>query len=520
MPGARPKPAGRRQRALVLGAGVLLVSAGCYLARPLAFLGSHLVTPAFAEDGGGDGSSGSGGGGGGGSGGDGSGGDGGEGGSGHDGNGGRGSSSGDDGGGDDGGGGSNSGKGSGANGASTSGSDDGSATSGAPAGTSVTGGTAGGSQAGRSEGRDFAAGEVVVVGDRLTVLARTQSLGFRLIDDRPLDALGLSVLRLRTPDNVDAEAGLALLHRAMPQIVADVNSLYEPYKAQAAEVVSLPAPDYARRLIGWSGGSGCGAGLRIGMVDSAIDGDLPALAGKKLHQMSFVSEGAPPAGSDHGTAIASLLLGRPDPGHRDGGGLLPAADLYAAAIFERHGDRVEASAVGIVTALDWMVAQHVPVVNVSLSGDDNALMTLAVSRASERGTIIVAAAGNGGPDAPPAYPAALGDVIAITAVDQSEAVLPQANRGDYIAFAAPGVRIWTPDENGLGEYRTGTSFAAPFAAAAIAAERLAGAPGNADELRRRLAARAIDLGAPGKDPVFGYGLIQASGTCGVSASAQ
>jgi hypothetical protein len=458
----------------------------------------HLITAAHAEDGsgghtgdgGGDSGSGSGSGGSG-SGRDGSGGD-----------DGGGSNSGSGDGGDDGG---NSGKGSSGSGNSTS--SDGSTIAGDPA-------------VGKGGRADFAAGEVVVLGDRPEVLQKAEDLGFRLIDNRPLTALGISLLRLKTPGNVDSQAGLALLRQAVPQLVADVNSLYEPYKAQAAEVVSLPAPDYARRLIGWSGGAGCGAGLRIGMVDSAVDAKVPALAGQKLHQQSFLADGAVPAGADHGTAIATLFLGRPDPAHLDGSGLLPAADLYAAAIFERHGARVEASAFAIAAALDWMVAQHVPVVNVSLSGEDNALMALAVSRASERGTVLVAAAGNAGPQAPPAYPAALPSVIAVTAVDKDEAIMPQANRGDYIAFAAPGVRIWTPGGDGLGVYRTGTSFAAPFVAAAVAAERMAGVPADADALRRRLAARSIDLGAPGEDPVFGYGLIQATGSCGASASTQ
>lgn len=484
-----------------------LIVASLTAAGPGAAVLRHLIAAAHAEDGGsghgGDGGGGDGGGGdSGGGGGDG-------GGSGSDGSGSDGGSGGDDGG-------SDSGKGS--SGTSSSGSGDSTSSS----GTSTTGGgtTAGGSGAGDGGRGDFAAGEVVVVGDRPEMLQKAEDLGFRLIDDRPLNALGISLLRLKTPGNVDSQAGLALLRQAVPQLVADVNSLYEPYTAQAAEVVSLPAPDYARRLIGWSGGAGCGAGLRIGMVDSAVDANLPALAGQRLHQQSFLADGAVPAGADHGTAIATLFLGRPDPAHLDGSGLLPAADLYAAAIFERHGERVEASAFAIAGALDWMVAQHVPVVNVSLSGADNALMALAVSRASERGTVLVAAAGNAGPTAPPAYPAAFPSVIAVTAVDKDEAIMPQANRGDYIAFAAPGVRIWTPGADGFGVYRSGTSFAAPYAAAAVAAERMAGAPADADALRQRLAARSIDLGAPGKDPVFGYGLIQATGSCGASASAQ
>ena len=488
----------RRSIARPLAFAILLLAGLGFLGRPLADFGRHIVAPAFAEDGGsGDGGDSGGGDGGGSSG------------------GGDGSGSGGDGSSGSGGSGDDGGDNSGSSGSSSNSGGTGSTTTGpaATAGTTADGTGTGGRR------HDFAAGEVVVVGDGPKILDKAEDLGFRLIDDRPLAALGLSVLRLRTPPNVGPEQGLSLLHQALPQLVADVNTLYEPYKTQSAQVVSLPAPDYARHLIGWSGGANCGTGFRIGMVDTGIDADLPALAGQKLHQQSFVAGDASPAATEHGTSIAALLIGRSDPGHIDGGGLLPAADLYAASIFERHGERTEASAFAIAAALDWMVAQHVPVVNISLSGDNNALMALAVARATERGTLLVAAAGNAGPTAPPAYPAALEDVIAVTAVDQNEAILPEANHGNYIAFAAPGVRVWTPAADGLGEYQTGTSFAAPFAAAAIAAERMAGSRLDVSALRARLAAHALDLGPPGKDPIFGYGLIRATTSCEASASA-
>src|SRR5262249_39635293 len=146
----------------------------------------------------------------------------------------------------------------------------------------------------------------------------------------------------------------------------------------------------------------------------------------------------------HGTAIAAILVGAPAPGHPTAGGLLPDADLYAAAVFERQGSQSKADAFVLAAALDWMVRNRVSMVNVSLAGDNNGLMALAVHRANQRGTVLVAAAGNAGPNAPPAYPGALPEVIAVTAVDQTGAVFPGANRGDYIAFAAPGVRIWVP----------------------------------------------------------------------------
>jgi subtilisin family serine protease len=360
----------------------------------------------------------------------------------------------------------------------------------------------------------------MVLGGRPETLARVQRLGFRLIETRPFAALGLSVLKLSTPTGLDGRLGVALLRARYPDLTVDVNSLYGSYETEAAQIVSLPAPDYARRMIHWSGGEGCGTGLRIGMIDSALAAGLPAFAGRKLHQRSFLKPGHTAADPAHGTAIAALLVGAPDPAHPTGGGLLPDADLYAAAVFERQGGRSEADAFAIASALDWMVRNRVSVVNVSLAGDNNALMALAVQRASARGTVLVAAAGNAGPNAPPAYPGALPDVIAVTAVDQTGAVFPEANRGDYIAFAAPGVRIWVPSPDGQGHYQTGTSFAAPFALGTAALEVMRGAPPNAEALRRRLAAKAHALGTGGKNPVFGYGLVQAGASCGVVALAE
>ena len=359
-----------------------------------------------------------------------------------------------------------------------------------------------------------------MLGDRPDTLARVQHLGFRLIEARPLAALGLSVLKLSTPTGLDARQAVALLHARYPELTADVNSLYGSYETEAAQVVSLPARDYARHMIRWPGGEGCGAGLRIGMIDSALAAGLPTFAGRKLHERSFLEPGHLAGDPAHGTAIAALLVGAADPAHPTAGGLLPDAALYVADVFERQGGESQASALAIAAALDWMVQNRVAIVNVSLAGNNNALMALAVHRASARGTILVAAAGNAGPNAPPAYPGALPDVIAVTAVDQDGAIFPGANRGDYIAFAAPGVRIWVPGPDGKGRYETGTSLAAPFALGPAALEIMQGAAPNADSLRRRLAAKARVLGTGGKSPEFGYGLVQAGASCGVATLAE
>jgi subtilisin family serine protease len=88
-----------------------------------------------------------------------------------------------------------------------------------------------------------------------------------------------------------------------------------------------------------------------------------------------------------------------------------------------------------------------------------------------------------------------------------------ANRGTYVTVAAPGVRIWTPGADGEGRFNNGTSFATPYVTA-ISAQLLARQPRTPPrKLTELLAASARDLGAPGKDPVFGWGLVQSQGRC-------
>jgi len=82
-----------------------------------------------------------------------------------------------------------------------------------------------------------------------------------------------------------------------------------------------------------------------------------------------------------------------------------------------------------------------------------------------------------------------------------------------VDFAAPGVRVWTPGPTATGSYHTGTSFAAPFVTAAVAARLAEGAKPEADGIAEGLAATAVDLGAPGRDPIFGRGLIQIANPC-------
>jgi subtilisin family serine protease len=163
----------------------------------------------------------------------------------------------------------------------------------------------------------------------------------------------------------------------------------------------------------------------------------------------------------------------------------------------------------LATGLDWVAAQKPAVINMSIAGPDGAVLRAAVERLFAAGIALVAAAGNQGPEAPPAYPAAYPHVLAVTAIDRELKPYAQANRGTYVALAAPGVAIWTSDPKGAGVFRDGTSFAAPFATAVLAQARAAAPQRALPEVLKDVESRARDLGAPGDDPVFGWGLVQA-----------
>ncbi|MEH6516442.1 MAG: S8 family serine peptidase [Halioglobus sp.] len=244
-----------------------------------------------------------------------------------------------------------------------------------------------------------------------------------------------------------------------------------------------------------------GLALRIGMIDSGVDTNHPALKKSSIESKTFVSNGAK-LPDYHGTAIASIIVAS----DTDYQGLAPSAELYAAAVFEDDRERGEiASTVSLVRALDWLMSSGVDVVNISLAGPPNRLLEAALNRASEQGLMIIAAAGNGGPVAKPMYPAAYDAVVAVTAVDAGGQVYRLANRGAYLDLAAPGVSVLHAKAGGGYSASSGTSFAVPFASTAAA--RLRRLDPGADVLQL-LQQSAQDLGAPGKDEIYGYGLLR------------
>jgi subtilisin family serine protease len=142
----------------------------------------------------------------------------------------------------------------------------------------------------------------------------------------------------------------------------------------------------------------------------------------------------------------------------------------------------------------------------SFVGPRNDLLELGCMAARNRGMVLVAAAGNNGPKAPYGYPAAYDGVIAVTATDEKDALMPKANRGPYVFISAPGVEVLAPVGGGT-DVVTGTSFAAAIVTGAIANLLHAAPDHDAGWIEEALAETASDLGDKGRDSDFGFGLM-------------
>ena len=345
-----------------------------------------------------------------------------------------------------------------------------------------------------SPSKDFDETEVLVVGAPSDFALKAAQKGFSVKEQTTLAGIGLTISRVSVPAGKSVKSTSRSLRQSFSGLRTAPNHFFN--------VAAGPLRTHARAAMRWKPAAAtCGKGTRIGLIDTGIDIKHPAFRPGAVSTKSFTRRGKKPVLGDHGTSVAAMLIGS-----RKWGGILPGAKIYAANIFERTSDgRVIANTANLVRAIDWLVQNRVQVVNVSVAGADNPIVKAAVQRAKKKGLVLVAAAGNWGPRSHDAYPAAYKDVLAVTAVQTNLKAYPEANRGDYIDFAAPGVRIWSAVPGG-GRFRTGTSFATPFITAVAAAQMRTGRAKNAASLRKILSRNVKDLGKKGKDDTFGWGL--------------
>ncbi|WP_373487514.1 S8 family serine peptidase [Blastomonas sp.] len=318
--------------------------------------------------------------------------------------------------------------------------------------------------------------------------AKAEAAGYRVLDEEVIEGLDLSFTRFALPQGESLRAAQKKLANLLPDADISADNLY--FASGLAPPLATSTPSIV------SAQSAASANARLGLIDSGV-GKLTG-HNARVVQKGF-ARGAPRAGG-HGTAVASLALSVSGPG----------SSLYAADVY--GDDPAGGTASSIARALGWLISQQTSVINISLVGPNNALVRAAIARAQAKGALIVAAVGNDGPAAAPAYPAAQSGVLAVTGVDQAGRVLPEAGRGKHVAFAAPGRNLALSVKSGKKVNVRGTSFAAPLVAGRLAQLYPVAAPSRSASAVHSLIAEARDLGKKGRDPVFGHGLVCAD--CG------
>ncbi len=241
-----------------------------------------------------------------------------------------------------------------------------------------------------------------------------------------------------------------------------------------------------------------GMNVTIAVIDSGVDAGHPELANSVAD--SFDALGSKEGPHVHGTGIAGAIVA-----HGRLMGSAPEARLLAIRAFGAGSKGAESTSYVILRGLNYAAGHGAQIINMSFAGPRDPLLERGIAATAARGILMVAAAGNAGAKSPPLYPAANPNVIAVSGTDAQEKLFAASNRGNHIAIAAPGADIFLPAPDDKYQITSGTSFSAAYISgvAALVMERNPAL--KPTDVRAILMKTARDLGAPGRDDLFGAG---------------
>jgi len=256
-----------------------------------------------------------------------------------------------------------------------------------------------------------------------------------------------------------------------------------------------------------------GQGVKVAVIDSGIfphpeltiAGGVSTIGDSPNFSTDFSDR------NGHGTHVAGIIAA--NSGNGVVAGTAPGASLYAVKALGADG---KGTLQDVLEGIDWAIGQKVDIINMSLgSSQDSQALHDMVDKAYNNGIVVVASAGNSGTDTNANtdtvnYPAKYSSVISVAAVDRSLQRAYFSSTGPKVDFAAPGVGIYSTYPSDLGgEYASmnGTSQAAPHIAGILAVLKEQNPSATPDVLRNKLKNYTIDLGAQGRDSLYGDGFV-------------
>lgn len=260
-----------------------------------------------------------------------------------------------------------------------------------------------------------------------------------------------------------------------------------------------------------------GTGINVAIIDTGINYNHPDLCDNYKGGYDFVNDDVDPLDDNgHGTHCAGIIAAE----NNDIGviGVAPEANLYSLKILNNTGsgnisDLIAAIEWATETCKDTDTSNDIQVISMSLASNSGVTaLETACSQAYNSGILLVAAAGNDGNKRGTGdsvdYPGAYSSVIAVAATDSTDDRASFSSTGPAVELAAPGVNILSTYQDGWASL-SGTSMACPHVAGTAALVLAANPSFTNDNIRDRLVQTATDLGTPGRDKLYGYGLVNA-----------
>jgi len=242
----------------------------------------------------------------------------------------------------------------------------------------------------------------------------------------------------------------------------------------------------------------------VAVVDTGIDLSHPEFQGKLVDGYNVIADNNNPNDDNgHGTHVAGVIAAKTNNGDGIAGMSWNSKLMPVKAI----GADGSGSAFDIAQGIYWATDHGADVINLSVGNYTSSAALLEACRyAFARNVVLVAASGNDATNQP-SYPAAYKEVMSVAAIDHTKRRADFSNFGQYVDVAAPGVDI--PSTYIYSDYAalSGTSMACPHVAALASLIRSVKPDMKNTEVMQLIRRTAQDLGAPGRDDLYGYGMI-------------
>jgi subtilisin family serine protease len=336
--------------------------------------------------------------------------------------------------------------------------------------------------------------------------ALAEELGLTMVAQAPLLIINAALVELKVPEGRTVEAATRQILEGGQFLGAQPDYLFELQQDATAPTSPLKDLQYApsRMAVAKAHELATGEQVTIAVIDTGVDLSHGEFAAENFRTFDAVGDDGDSA-EPHGTAIAGLIAAR---GNMVG--IAPGARILAVRAFaEAEDGRFISDSFTIAQAIDWAVRSGADILNMSFAGPADPLLLKLMDELGRREVHMVAAAGNQGINAPAAYPAAHPATIAVTATDAEDALYQNANRGRYVTIAAPGVDVIAPAPGNSYDMSSGTSIATAHVTGVVALMLSRRHDLSQDDITSLLGNSATDFGAPGPDPEFGYGLVDA-----------